>query len=122
MGENRESPELVAGPDPLIDPELVALPGPPRQERTISLLLMALTGLLAAFMPIALAGDVKYAFAGGSPQDVGDLARLAPAEAMSNTFVRADGSVRAENGILYHRPLETDAFQLVPVAGNDRLW
>jgi hypothetical protein len=91
MRENRESSELVAEPDPLIDPELVALPGPPRQERTISLLLMAVTGLLAAFMAVALAGDVKYAFAGSAPEALGDLGRLLPTEAMSNTFVRADG-------------------------------
>jgi len=122
MGENRETSELVARPDPLIDPELVALPGPPRQERTISLLLMALTGLLAAFMTIALAGDVKYAFAGAAPEEVGDLSRFAPAKGLSNTFVRANGVLRAESGIRYHRPLETDAFQLVPVAGNDRVW
>ena len=121
MGENRESSELVA-PEPLIDPELVALPRPPRQERTISLVLMALTGLLAAFMTIALASDVKYAFAGGTPQAVGDLSRLVPVSALSNTFVRAEGALRAQGGIRYHRPLESDAFQLVPVTGNDRVW
>jgi hypothetical protein len=122
MSENRESSELVVEPDPLIDPELVALPRPPRQERTISLLLMAVTGLLAAFMAVALAGDVKYAFAGSAPQVLGDLGRLLPTEAMSNTFVRADGVLRREGGIRYHRPLETDEFQLVPVSGNDRIW
>ena len=122
MAENRESSELVAGPDPLIDPELVALPRPPRQERTISLLLMALTGILAVFMTVALAGDVKYAFAGGAPEAIGNLSRLAPAEAMSNRFVRADGALHAEGAIRYHRPLENDAFELVPVAGNDRVW
>jgi hypothetical protein len=122
MRENRESSELVAEPDPLIDPELVALPGPPRQERTISLLLMAVTGLLAAFMAVALAGDVKYAFAGSAPEALGDLGRLSPTEAMSNTFVRADGVLRREGGVRYRRPLESDEFQLVPVSGNDRVW
>jgi hypothetical protein len=122
MAENRPSSELLAGSDPLIDPELVALPGPPRQERTISLLLMAVTGLLAALMAVALAGDVKYAFAGAAPEDVGELSRLAPDEARSNTFVRADGALRAADAIRYRRPLEGDAFQLVPVSGNARVW
>ncbi|HMI87451.1 MAG TPA: hypothetical protein VK550_25355 [Polyangiaceae bacterium] len=122
MGKNGESSELVASADPLIDPELVALPRPPRQERTISLLLMGLTGLLAVFMTAALASDVTYAFAGSAPEPVGELSHLAPASPLRNTFVRADGLLRRESAIRYHRPLETDTFQLVPVAGNDRIW
>jgi hypothetical protein len=122
MGKNGESSELLASAEPLVDPELVALPGPPRQERTLSLLLMALTGLLAAFMMAVLASDVMYAFAGSSPEAVGDLSRLAPGAALSNQFVRADGRLRPENAIRYHRPLESDSFELIPVLGNDRIW
>jgi hypothetical protein len=122
MSKNVESSELVANADPLVDPELVALPRPPRQERTMSLLLMALTGLLAALMTAALASDVTYAFAGSAPGTVGDLSRLVPGSTLSNTFVRADGRLRAESAIRYRRPLESDTFQLVPVAGNERIW
>ena len=122
MSKNGESSELVASADPLIDPELVALPRPPRQERTISLLLMTLTGLLAAMMTAALASDVTYAFSGSAPQSIGDLSQLAPGAELQNKFVRADGLLRQENAIRYHRPLENDTFQLVPVSGSDRLW
>src|SRR5689334_21018970 len=122
MAENGESSELVANADPLVDPELVALPRPPRQERTISLLLMALTALLASLMTAALASDVIYAFAGGAPEAVGDLARLVPASELRNKFVRAGGALRLESAIRYERPLESDTFQLVPVAGNDHIW
>src|SRR5690349_12861201 len=122
MGKNGESPELVASTDPLVDPELVALPGPPRQERTISLLLMAVTGLLAALMTAALASDVIYAFAGSAPEAVGELSQLAPGSALTNKFVRASGQLRAEGAIRYERPLESDTFQLAPVSGNDRIW
>ena len=122
MSKNGESSELAAGVDPSIDPELVALPRPPRQERTISLLLMTLTGLLAAIMTAALASDVTYAFARSAPQAVGALSELAPTPDLQNEFVRADGVLRPENAIRYNRPLETDTFQLVPVAGNDRIW
>jgi hypothetical protein len=122
MVENRESSELIAHGDRLIDPELVALPRPPRQERTLSVLLMALTGLLAVFMTAALAGDVKYALAGNVPEVVGPLSALAPEPAMSNRFVRADGTLRTDGALRYRRPLESDSFQLVPVSGNDRVW
>jgi hypothetical protein len=73
-------------------------------------------------MTVALASDVSYAFAGSAPQSVGDLSQLAPGSDLQNKFVRADGALRHENAIRYGRPLETDAFQLVPVSGNDRLW
>jgi hypothetical protein len=122
MTEHRESSELVASADALVDPELVALPRPPRQERTISLLLMALTGLLAVFMTFALASDVAYAFEGAVPDAIGDLSKLTPGPALANKFVRAEGALRADGAIRYRRPLETDSFQLVPVAGNDRIW
>ena len=122
MGKNGESPELVATADPLVDPELVALPRPPRQERTISLLLMALTALLAVMMTAALTSDVTYAFGGSAPEAIGDLSSFAPGSALRNKFVRADGRLRPESAIRYQRPLESDSFQLVPVAGNDRIW
>jgi hypothetical protein len=122
MDKNSETSELVASADPLVDPELVALPRPPRQERTISLLLMAVTALFAALMTAALASDVFYAFAGSEPASVGDLARLAPGPELHNRFVRADGSLRPERAIRYGRPLESDTFELVPVAGNDQMW
>jgi hypothetical protein len=122
MGNDGESPELVASADPLVDPELVALPRPPRQERTISLLLMALTGLLAAFMTAALASDVTFAFAGTAPESMGDLSKVVPGSAMRNKFVRAEGLLRPERALRYERPLESDSFQLVPVAGNERIW
>ena len=122
MPENRESSELIAGSKSFVDPELAALPRPPKKERTISLLLMALTAVLAAFMTAVLASDVRYALRGGDPEPVGDLSHLAPEPTLSNKFVRADGMLRFEGGIRYNRPLESDSFQLVPVAGNERLW
>jgi hypothetical protein len=119
MAEHPESPELVRPP---ADPELLALPGPPRQERTISLALMAVTGLLAAFMTAALAGDVRYALASPEPHNLGDLARVVPDAQMSNTFVRGTGRLRDAVAIQYDRPLERDSFRLAPLVDNDRIW
>lgn len=122
MSENRESSELLAGAESFVDPELAALPKPPQRERTISLLLMALTALIAAFMTAVLVSDVRYALSGSEPRAVGELARLAPAADLSNEFVRADGTLRWGGAIRYSRPLESDSFQLVPVVGNERVW
>jgi hypothetical protein len=122
MSENRESSELTADAESFVDPELAALPKPPQKERTISLVLMALTALLAAFMTAVLVSDVRYALSGGEPRAIGELARVAPTASLSNEFVRADGMLRWESAIRYNRPLESDSFQLVPVVGNERLW
>jgi hypothetical protein len=73
-------------------------------------------------MTAVLASDVRYALSAGEPEPVGDLGRLVPDPALSNKFVRADGTLRSEGGIRYSRPLESDSFQLVPVVGNERLW
>jgi hypothetical protein len=106
----------------MVDPELLTLPRPPRQERTISLALMAVTAVLALTMTGALAGDVRYALAGTEPDDVGDLVHFVPDASMSNHFVRGTGLLSAAGAIRYDRPLERDSFRLAPLAGNDKIW
>jgi hypothetical protein len=119
MADHPQSPDLSA---PAPDPELLALPGPPRQERTISLALMAVTGLLSAIMTAALAGDVRYALAGSEPSDLGDLTHIVPTADMSNSFVRGKGTLHAAVAIVYDRPFEHDSFRLVPLLDNARIW
>ena len=99
------SPELVSAADGSVDPELLALPRPPRFERLVSLALMILTSLLAAAMAFGLAGDVRYAVASAEPSDIGELDRWAPDSSMSNEFVRATGLLGTAGAIRYDRPM-----------------
>jgi hypothetical protein len=107
-----------------LDPELLALPDPPRRERrlTTAILVLAAAGALA--MTFALRRDVAYAFSGGTPEYLGDLTGAAPAllAAHENRLVRADAMLGAAGGIRYERPFVSDSFRALPVAGRTDLW
>jgi hypothetical protein len=86
------------------------------------MVLMALAVAVSLAMAVLLGGEVRYAWAGGAPDEVGDLTRLEPTVALSNRYVRATGLLSMAGAIRYERPLEGDSFRLAPVAGNPRIW
>jgi hypothetical protein len=102
------------------DPELAALPKPPRLGKAVAMAALA-AGALAAFaMAFALRRDVAYVFAGAAAEPLGDL-RIAPRSVLAshdNRFVRADGLLEAARGIRYGRPLRGDTFRAMPVLGR----
>jgi hypothetical protein len=104
------------------DPELLRLPRSPRRDRTISLVLLGLTAVLTVIMALSLLGEARYSLNADVPQDVGDLARFVPTEALRNRFVQGTGALAVAGTMRYERPFERDHFQLAPVAGNDKIW
>lgn len=104
------------------DPELSALPAPPKRERTITVALMLLTAALSLLMMGALFSEARYALAPGTPGDAGDLASFSPSFEMTNRYVRATALLGTEGAIRYGRAAEGDSFRLAPVAGNLKLW
>lgn len=109
-------------PSDLHDPELVALPAPPRRERSLAAALMITTALAASLMCWALRGEVSYAFARPVPVEVGDLSSFRPETLPASTYVEAKALLGTTGAIRYARPLEGDSYRLHPVAGNDRIW
>lgn len=107
-----------------LDPELLALPDPPRRERTLTVAILALAAAAALAMVFALRRDVAYALSSSSAASVGDL-RTASAETLSaseNRLVRAEGMVGAAGGIRYERPFTEDTYRTLPVAGRADAW
>jgi hypothetical protein len=107
-----------------LDPELLALPDPPRRERTLTVVVLGFAALLSLAMTFALRRDVAYALATSTPTTVGEL-RTAPAASLAsseNRLVRADGMPGAAGGIRYERPFVDDTFRTLPVAGRDDVW
>lgn len=104
------------------DPELTALPAPPKRERTTAVVLMVLTAAAAIFMAVLLFGEARYAIATGTPTDIGELATLKPPPDLSNRYVHATGLLGTTGAIRYARTAESDSFRLMPVAGNPSLW
>jgi hypothetical protein len=123
MVEPSSFPELSLQPDgDAADSDLAALPRPPRQARTWSLVLMALTALMASAMTVILLQDVRYALGAEVAEDLGDLRQFTPSPALANRFVRGNGLLGTTGAIRYERPLERDAFRLAPLVGADRMW
>lgn len=104
------------------DPDLVALPGPPKGERTATVLMMALTAIAAFWMSFVLLGEARYALTPGQLTDVADLATLNPTPDIENRYVRASGLLGTTGAIRYGRAAEGDSFRLAPIAGNNKIW
>lgn len=105
-----------------VDPELVALPAPPRRERTLAVILMLVTAAASVAMCWALRTEVSYAFHKPVPVDVGDLGSLQVGTLEPGTYVEARGLLGSAGAIRYSRPLEGDSFRLQPVPNNPKLW
>src|SRR5262249_25777426 len=104
------------------DPDLLALPAPPKRERTATVVLMALTALAAAYMAFALIGEATYALAPGRPADRGEMAGIVPSADLANHYVRGSGLLGTAGAIRYGRAAEGDSFRLAPLAGNPKVW
>lgn len=105
-----------------VDPELVALPDPPRGGRAAAVALLGVTAAVCAVMAGLLGADARYAFAPNVPTPVGDLSALATADLRDNQLVSATGALGVAGAIRFERPLSAGSFRLMPVAGRRDLW
>lgn len=105
-----------------LDPELLQLPDPPKRERTITVALLVFTMLAAVAMVVALRRDAAYSFAPADARDIGNLTNASTDGFVENQYVQADAMLGAAKAIRYERPLVSDSFRLMPVAGREDLW
>jgi hypothetical protein len=111
----------LAGDD-AIDPELLDLPNPPKRERSITVAMLVFTAFASLAMVAALRGDATFAFAQAHPTELGELGAASPAAFVENAFVSGSGMLGAAHAIRYERPLVSDSFRLMPVAGRPNVW
>jgi hypothetical protein len=120
---SNSSTALVASDPTADDPELLALPAPPKRERLLTVALMAVTGIAAALLAWSLRSEARYALAPGAPQELGDMSGWVASPGAANSYVTGTTRLLGTQGaIKYGRPAESDSFRLAPVAGNDKLW
>ncbi|MFO0549131.1 MAG: hypothetical protein U0271_12140 [Polyangiaceae bacterium] len=115
-----EAIEMVSRVEP--DPELIALPSPPKRDRGIAVGLMLLTSIAALVMAWSLRGEAHYALARGAPEEVGALKNFTPSSSQANHYVQGTGMLGTQGAIRYGRAAESDSFRLAPLAGNDKIW
>jgi hypothetical protein len=83
----------AVAPDPTaVDPELLALPAPPRGRRLVAMTLMAAVVGLSVGLATSVRPDVSYALQTDEAQALGDVTALDPAALTSNHFVRVRGT------------------------------
>jgi hypothetical protein len=108
--------------DDAIDPELLDLPDPPKRERSVTVAMLVFTAFASLAMVVALRGDATYAFSAAEPSDLGELGSAPASAFVENAFVRGSGMLGAAHAIRYERPLVSDSFRLMPVAGRPNVW
>lgn len=110
------------GEDEAVDPELLDLPDPPRRERSLTVATLVFTAFASLAMVFALRADAAYAFSSARPTDLGDLGAAPAAAFVENGHVSGTAMLGAAHAIRYERPLVSDSFRLMPVAGRPNVW
>lgn len=100
-----------------LDPELLALPAPPRAQRTITLTVMAAAVVAAMGLVVSLRTDMGYSLADPQPTNIGDVGALDPSTLATNQYVRVQGTAMASQAIRFSRALVGD-FRIFPLAGQ----
>ena len=112
----------LAAEDDAIDPELLDLPDPPKRERSMTVGMLVFTAFASLAMVVALRQDAAYAFTSARATDLGDLGAAPAAAFVENGYVQGTAMLGAAHAIRYERPLVSDSFRLMPVAGRPNVW
>jgi hypothetical protein len=111
-----------SGRDEAVDPELLELPDPPKRERSVTVATLVFTALASLAMVFSLRGDAAYAFGSARAADLGDLGAAPPGAFVENAYISGTAMLGAAHAIRYERPLVSDSFRLMPVAGRPNVW
>lgn len=114
-----KSAELLDKPqDAALDPELLALPAPPRSRRLLSASLMFATIAAALALLGTLRADLGYFFAEDMAVDLGEATAVDVASLAANSFVRVRGTPMASGTVHYQRVIGADTYAIFPLAGQ----
>ena len=105
-----------------VDPELLALPDPPKTDRTWTVALLAITVLASVLMMVSLVRDALYAFTPSHPADLGELHGAQIDSSLDNHYVRGEAMLGAAGAIRYERAFDSDSYRVAPVAGRPDVW
>lgn len=105
-----------------IDEELLALPDPPRKERTLTLVVLVLAALVSLAFAFSLRHDIGYALSRNEPLPVGSLDQVVLANLPKNQVVTATAALGVAGAMRFERPFVEESSRIVPVLGRDDLW
>jgi hypothetical protein len=101
-----------------VDPELLALPAPPRGQRLVAMVLMAAVVGLALGLMSSVRSDLSYALKPDRAEFLGDAVQLDPATLPSNAYVRVRGTPMLSGMVRFETGLWGKKQVVFPLAGQ----
>ncbi|MBW2453444.1 MAG: hypothetical protein JRI68_02990 [Deltaproteobacteria bacterium] len=98
---------------------LDSLPEPPRTMRAVTIVVMALTIAVCAWLSWTLRTEAFYAMSDAQAMDGGTYTLAKLDDRLNNRYVRARVELRDVQAVRFRRPLDRDEFRLA-AAGPDR--
>jgi hypothetical protein len=108
-----------------LDPELLALPAPPKRERSWTIAVLAVTIAASLAMMVSLLRDAAYAFAPTQSTELGDLRPGSENQidvGLDNHFVHAQALLGGAGALRYERAFDSDSYRVAPVVGRNDVW
>lgn len=124
-GELDGGPGLDAAPPGhpgRVDPELLALPAPPRGRRFLSLALLGAVVVAAGSLLFYLRADLAYCFASDRAANIGEATTARLSVLVPNTYVRVRGTPMLSHTLRYERALSGEAYAVFPLAGQRQIF
>jgi hypothetical protein len=113
----QREPRVATSEDEL-DPELAALPAPPRARRLWAMVLMAAVVALALSLMSSLRSDMAYALRPNRAELLGDAVRLPNAGLPSNAYVIVRGTPMLAGMVRFDAGLFGSEYVVFPLAGQ----
>ncbi len=105
-------------PAEALDPELVALPAPPRARRVLTASVMAATIVASLALLGVIRTDIQYFLAAERALDLGDATTVDVGALETNRFVRVVGTPMASATVHVQRVLGGETYAVFPLAGQ----
>jgi hypothetical protein len=114
------NPQALGAVPEAVDPDLVALPAPPRGRRILVMAVMALVVACSFGLLMSLRLDVGYFFSNRTPIVLGEVTELAPAEVEPNRYVQVSGTPMASATVRFSRLAPGTTYLVFPLAGQQQ--
>ena len=120
MNPLAQPPSLTAASAPVeaLDPELVALPAPPRARRLLTASVMAATIVASLALLGVIRTDIQYFFGETRALDLGEATAVDVGALETNRFVRVVGTPMASATVHVQRVLGGETSAVFPLAGQ----
>ncbi|HEX4353201.1 MAG TPA: hypothetical protein VHZ95_09810, partial [Polyangiales bacterium] len=104
--------------DGQLDPELLALPAPPRGRRLVAMVSMAAVVGLALGLCSSVRSDIEYALSPDRAEMLGDAIQQKPSALPSNAYVLVRGTPMLSGMVRFESGLFGREYVVFPLAGQ----